>query len=61
MTIEEIRAQVEAGRRAAKVRFDRDMGTGAYERMSAMSRDTETRKRALDDICAALDKAETAA
>lgn len=55
-TLEQLRADIEAGKRAAKAHIDGNMGAGSYDRIDTYSR-SETSKRALHDICDAIKRA----
>lgn len=53
MTVQEIRAAVEAGKVAAAARIDREMGAGTFQRVLA-NRDPEANRRGLNAICKAI-------
>ena len=44
MTVQEIRAQVEAAKAQAAINFDRNHGKGAYARLAAYSASDENRR-----------------
>jgi hypothetical protein len=50
MTVEQIRAQVEAAKAQAAANFDANHGKGAYNRLAAYSA-SDANRRALERIC----------
>lgn len=57
MTKEQLIAEIEAGKRAAAARIDRDMGPGAWDRLVAYSK-SDANRHALDGICRVLKSTE---
>ena len=51
-TIEELRAAIEAGKRAAQQRLDAFAGHGTYAKIERYSK-SDANRRALENICAA--------
>lgn len=50
MTVEELRAKIEEGKRAAKARIDREFGKGTFAKIEAYSKSDANRK-ALESLC----------